>query len=121
MPKKITLMYILHIYIVTIYAYLFLIKKTKHIFFNDTNNVTNIISYNMNSYLFEWHQKYDILITKFVIEYNWKRKNQLFSLYIHTPYTYYIYIYSSAPRFFHWGRRTYYATLKKIIRISVTK
>ena len=46
----------------------------------------------MNSYLFEWHQKYDILITKFVIEYNWKRKNQLFTLYIHTLYTYYIYI-----------------------------
>jgi len=45
-------------------------KKTKHICFHDTNNVTNIISYNINSYLFERHQKFDILITKFVIEYN---------------------------------------------------
>ena len=53
MPKKIILIYILQIYIVTNYAYLFLIKKTKHIFFNDTSNVTNIISYNMNSYIFE--------------------------------------------------------------------
>jgi len=79
--KKIILIYILHIYTVTNYAYLFLIKKKiKHIFFNDTNNVTNIILYNINSYLFEWHKKYGILITKFVIEYNWNRKNQLFSL-----------------------------------------
>jgi len=30
MPKKIILIYILHIYIVTNYAYLFLIKQTKH-------------------------------------------------------------------------------------------
>jgi len=48
----------------------FLFKKTKHICFHDTNNVTNIISYNINSYLFERHQKYGILITEFVIEYN---------------------------------------------------
>jgi len=54
MSKKIILIYILHLYIVTNYAYLFLIKKkTKHIFFNDANNVTNIILYNINSYLFE--------------------------------------------------------------------
>jgi len=48
MPKKnhtiYIYIYILHLYIVTNYSYLFLIKKTKHIFFNDTNNVTNIIS-----------------------------------------------------------------------------
>jgi len=74
MPKKYILIYILHIYVVTNYAYLFLIKKTKHIFFNYTNNVTNIISYNINSYRFESHQKYGILITKFIIEYNWKKK-----------------------------------------------
>jgi len=84
MPKKIMLIYILHLYIVTNYAYLFLIKKTKHIFFNDTNNVTNIISYNINFYIFEWHQKYGILITEFVIEYNWKIKKINYSLYIHT-------------------------------------
>jgi len=52
MPKNIILIYILHIYIVTNYAYLFLIKKTKHIFFNNIKNVTNIISYNVNSYIF---------------------------------------------------------------------
>jgi len=48
----------------------FILKKTKHIRFHDTNNVTNIISYNINSYLFERHQKYGILITKFVTGYN---------------------------------------------------
>ena len=81
MPKKIILIYILHLYIVTNYAYLFLIKKIKHIFFNDTNNITNIISYNINSlysYLFEWHEKYGILITKFVIEYNKYLNSYLF-------------------------------------------
>ena len=40
----------------------FLFKTTKHICFNDTNNVTNIISYNINSYLFERQQKYGIVI-----------------------------------------------------------
>jgi len=40
----------------------FLLKKTKHIYFHDTNNVTNIISYNINSYLFERQQKYGIVI-----------------------------------------------------------
>jgi len=80
MPKKIiliycnqknyTYIYILHLYIVTNYPYFFLIQKTKYICFHDTNSVTNIISYNINSYLFERHQKYGILITKFVIEYN---------------------------------------------------
>jgi len=44
----------------------FLLKKTKHICFHDTNNVTNITSYNINSYLFERHKKYGILITEFV-------------------------------------------------------
>ena len=43
----------------------FLIKKTKHICFIDTNNVTYI-----NSYLFERHKKYGVIITIFVIEYN---------------------------------------------------
>ena len=57
-------------------------KKTKHICFHDTNNVTNIILYNINFYLSKRHQKYDILIKKFVIEYNWNRKNQLFWYYL---------------------------------------
>jgi len=81
MPKKSILIYILHLYIVRNYVYFFLFKKIKHILFNDTNNVTNIISDNINSYLFEWHKKYGI-ITKFVIKYNWKRKNQLFWYYL---------------------------------------
>ena len=59
-----------------------LFKKTKHICFSDTNNVINMISYNITSYLFERHQNYGILITKFVIEYNWNRKNQLFWYYL---------------------------------------
>jgi len=79
----------------------------KHIFFNDTNIVTNIISYNINFYIFEWHQKYGILKTEFVIEYNWKRKKPtILFIYTHT-YTQ--------------NNYTHYATLKKIIRNSVTK
>jgi len=54
LKENIILIYILHLYIVTNYIYIFLIKKkTKHIFFNDTNNATNTISYNINSYVFE--------------------------------------------------------------------
>jgi len=90
LPRNIILIHILHICIVTNYAYLFLIKKTKHIFFNDTSNVTNIILYNINSYLFYWHSKYGNLITKFVIGIIGKEKIN-YSHYTHT-HTYYRYI-----------------------------
>jgi len=63
----------------------FLFKKAKHICFYDTNNVTNIISYNINSYLFERHQKYGILITKFVIEYKKPTILILFMLLFQAP------------------------------------
>ena len=52
------------------YFYKILILIKSKIVVHDTTNVTNIISYNMNSYIFERHQKYGILITKFVIDYN---------------------------------------------------
>ena len=75
--------YILHLYVTNKLCIFFLLKKSKHICFHDTNNVTNIITYNINSYLFERHQKYGILITKFVIEYNWNRKKKLFWYYLY--------------------------------------
>jgi len=70
MPKKIILIYI-YIYFAPLYCnklcisscqkkktmlIFFILKKIKYICFNDTNDVTNIISYNINSYLFEWHK-----------------------------------------------------------------
>ena len=59
MPKIIILIYILHLYIATMHIF-FLFKKTKHIFFNNTNNVTNIISFPQKK------NKYNIIQYKFL-------------------------------------------------------